>query len=51
MKVAEPEPAKVAELGAIERRVDLDYSDWLVATWRPRDTLPPLPPRPNFPAN
>ena len=45
-KVAEPEPAKVAEPGAVERRVDLDHSDWLFATWRPRDTLPPLPPRP-----
>ncbi len=48
-KVAEPEPAKVP--GAIERRVDLDYSDWLFATWRPRDTLPPLPPRPKLPAD
>jgi predicted DNA-binding WGR domain protein len=44
-KVAEPEPAN-APPGAIERRVDLDYSDWLFATWRPRDTLPPLPPQP-----
>ena len=41
-KVAEPEP----EPGAVERRVDLDHSDWLFATWRPSDTLPPLPPRP-----
>ncbi len=57
--VAKPKPVAVAKVaepakappGAIERRVDLDYSDWLFATWRPRDTLPPLPPRPKLPAD
>ena len=49
-----PAPASVpapTPAGPVERRVDLAYSDWLFATWRPRESLSPLPPRPKLPAD